>query len=147
MSGSDDRRPLRTPLSGASGTSPAVRDAGSSVRAVAALLGLPAAAFPEETGGADPAGGVLRVRARPLAAAALEWASAVVLVIGHLTDLGAPTHLCCAVCGPLVIWDGPGAYRDSTRQLSRTWPYHSISWAPCGCRRVLAQSCTMGTWG
>ncbi|KAJ1164048.1 hypothetical protein NDU88_004495 [Pleurodeles waltl] len=73
----------------------AVRDAGSSVRAVASHLGLPAVAFLEETGSADPAGGLHRGRARPLAAAALEWVSAVVLVIGCLTDLGASARLCC----------------------------------------------------
>ncbi|KAJ1142128.1 hypothetical protein NDU88_008455 [Pleurodeles waltl] len=80
---------------GASGTSTAVRDAGSFVRAVAPRLGLPAAAFLEETEGGDPAGGVCCDHARPLAAAALEWASTVVLVIGHLTDLGALARLCC----------------------------------------------------
>ncbi|KAJ1154826.1 hypothetical protein NDU88_007569 [Pleurodeles waltl] len=73
-----------------------VRKAGSSVGAVALRVGLPAAASLQETGGGDPTGGVCRSCAGPVAAAALGWASAVVLALGCLIGLGAPTRLCCS---------------------------------------------------
>ncbi|KAJ1165829.1 hypothetical protein NDU88_006246 [Pleurodeles waltl] len=97
--GADDHRPP-CPLSRASGTSAAsaaaVREAGSSVGAVALCVELLAAAYLEETGGADQTGGVRRGHARPVAAAALGWASAVLLALGCLIGLGAPAHLCCS---------------------------------------------------